>query len=83
MIKKLFTIFISLFIIISLFSFNVSAAEPIEYFLGDGSMSSNCYYYNSAGEAVVVVNDDDILFHTVWLICLCITVFLPFLWHLL
>lgn len=52
MIKKLISIFISLFIIISLFITSVSAAEPIEYFLGDGSMSSNCIYYNSAGDVV-------------------------------
>ena len=52
MIKKFIIIFISLFIIISLLFSSVSAAEPIEYFLGDGSMSSNCIYYNSAGEIV-------------------------------
>ena len=52
MIKKFFSIFISLFIIISLFCSSVSAAEPIEYYLSSGSMSSNCIYYNSAGEIV-------------------------------
>lgn len=52
MIKKFFIIFITLFIIISLLCFNVSAAEPIEYYLSSGSMSSNCYYYNSNGEIV-------------------------------
>ena len=52
MIKKFISIFITLFIIISLFCFNVSAAEPIEYYLSSGSMSSNCYYYDSNGKIV-------------------------------
>ena len=52
MIKKIISILISLFIIISLFISSVSAAEPIEYYLSSGTMSSNCFYYNSNGEVI-------------------------------
>lgn len=52
MIKRFISIFITLFIIISLFITSVSAAEPIEYYLSSGSMTSNCYYYDTNGEIV-------------------------------
>lgn len=52
MIKRFISIFTALFIIISLLCFNVSAAEPIEYYFSSGSMKTNCYYYDSNGEIV-------------------------------
>ena len=52
MIKNIISILISLFIIISLFISSVAAAEPIDYYLSSGSMSSNCFYYNANGEVI-------------------------------